>query len=188
VGNVRSEFALITKHSINRNRGVVARTLVGRLGGGLLGGSASSHLAGTRTSRSVPVAKGDGSRVRSGLVAGREQDSNPRSPGRDRGPAHPESGAFLSGPAEPEGVSNQRACDRTLIHISPRSRVRSGAGWAEFGGIRDPAELSTTDPPNRCHLPVWHWRVEPLDIDDAFQGGNGIGDEYYLIADFEKLL
>ena len=111
-----------------------------------------------------------------------------RSPGRDRGPAHPESGAFLSGPAEPEGVSNQRACDRTLIHISPRSRVRSGAGWAEFGGIRDPAELSTTDPPNRCHLPVWHWRVEPLDIDDAFRGGNGIGDEYYLIADFEKLL
>jgi hypothetical protein len=90
--------------------------------------------------------------------------------------------------AEPEGVSNQRACDRTLIHISPRSRVRSGAGWAEFGGIRDPAELSTTDPPNRCHLPVWHWRVEPLDIDDAFRGGNGIGDEYYLIADFEKLL
>src|SRR5205085_930949 len=45
----------------------------------------------------------------------REQDSNPRSPGRDRGPAHPESGAFLSGPAEPDGVSNQRACDRTLI-------------------------------------------------------------------------
>jgi hypothetical protein len=72
--------------------------------------------------------------------------------------------------------------------ISPRSRVRSGAGWAEFGSIRDPAELSTTDPPNRCHLPVWHWRVEPLDIDDAFRGGNGIGDEYYLIADFEKLL
>jgi len=35
---------------------------------------------------------------------------------------------------------------------------------------------------------VWHWRVEPLDIDDAFRGGNGIGDEYYLIADFEKLL
>jgi hypothetical protein len=118
----------------------------------------------------------------------REQDSNPRSPGRDRGPAHPESGAFLSGPAEPEGVSNQRACDRTLIHISPRSRVRSGAGWAEFGGIRDPAELSTTDPPNRCHLPVWHWRVEPLDIDDSFRCGNGMGDEYYLIADFEKLL
>ena len=85
-------------------------------------------------------------------------------------------------------MSNQRACYRTLIHISPRSRVRSGASWAEFGGIRDPAELSTTDPPNRCHLPVWHWRVEPLDIDDAFRGGNGIGDEYYLIADFEKLL
>jgi hypothetical protein len=42
----------------------------------------------------------------------REQDSNPRSLGRDRGPAHPESGAFLSGPAEPEGVSNQQALTR----------------------------------------------------------------------------
>jgi hypothetical protein len=66
--------------------------------------------------------------------------------------------------------------------------VRSSAGTAEFGGIRDAAELSTADPPNRCHLPVWHWRVEPLDIDDAFWGWSEIGDEYYLIADFEGLL
>jgi hypothetical protein len=66
--------------------------------------------------------------------------------------------------------------------------VRWSAGSAEFGGIRDPAELSTTDPPNRRDLPVWHWCVEPLDIDDAFRGGSGIGDEYYLIADFEGLL
>jgi hypothetical protein len=85
-------------------------------------------------------------------------------------------------------LPHRRRAIELLFHISPRSRARSGAGWAEFGGIRDPAELSTTDPPNRCHLPVWHWRVEPLDIDDAFRGGNGIGDEYYLIADFEKLL
>jgi hypothetical protein len=58
----------------------------------------------------------------------------------------------------------------------------------EFGGIRDSAELSTTDPPNCCHLLVWLWRVEPLNIDDAFQGENGIGDGHYLIADFEGLL
>jgi hypothetical protein len=49
------------------------------------------------------------------------------------------------------------------------------------------SELLTTDPPNRCHSPVWHWRAEPFDINDAFRGGNGIGDEY-LIADFEGLL
>jgi hypothetical protein len=35
---------------------------------------------------------------------------------------------------------------------------------------------------------VWHWRIEPLNIDDAFRGENGIGDEDYLIADFEGLL
>jgi len=66
----QKEAAGSSSPGINRNRGVVARTLVRRLGGGLLCGSASSHLAGTRTSRSVPVAKGDGSRVRSGLAAG----------------------------------------------------------------------------------------------------------------------
>jgi hypothetical protein len=95
--------------------------------------------------------------------------------------------AFISSRNQKGCRTNGRAIE-LLFHISPRPRVRSGAGWAEFGGFRDPAELSTTDPPNRCHLPVWHWRVEPLDIDDAFRGGNGIGDEYYLIADFEKLL
>ena len=46
---------------------------------------------------------------------------------------HPESGAFLSGPAEPEGVSNQRACNRTLI---PYLAALPRAIRCRLGGIR----------------------------------------------------
>ena len=60
--------ATVNTAAVARHHGVEA--FVNMSGGGLLCGSASSHLAGTRTSRSVPVAKGDGSRVRSGLAAG----------------------------------------------------------------------------------------------------------------------
>ena len=96
----------------------------------------------------VPYARTTSANVKwpgvAGLTAGDREftDSSlegtgfePSVPDRNRRPAHPESGAFLSGPAEPEGASNQRACDRTLIRSSRgahRALTTRGTEWSEM--------------------------------------------------------